>query len=135
MNNLEYQNKDYTEEFEYFAPLYISKIQLPTNFIIFRIDGPGLTNVTRDNFHSEIINKLKCVKSFDLTRKSPLGEWLENNITKNKSFPETPFYMDFRKMEFSSWFGVDFEDGGYSEKSFMLDSMLEYEQTFHDFEK
>jgi len=129
------ENKDYTEEFEYFAPLYISKNQLPTNFLIFRIDGPGLITLNKDNFHTEIINKLKCIKSFDLTRKSPLGEWLENNVTNNKSFPVTPFYMDFRKMEFSSWFGVDYEDGGYSEKSLMLDSMLEYEQTFHDFEK
>ena len=129
------ENKDYTEEFEYFAPLYISKSQLPTNFVIFRIDGPGLITLNKDNFHDEIINKLKCIKNFDLTTKTPLGEWLDNNITKNKSFPETPFYMDFRKMEFSSWFGVDYEDGGYSEKSFLLDSTLEFEQTFHDFEK
>jgi hypothetical protein len=33
-------NKDYTEEFEYFAPLHISKFSLPTNFVIFRVDGP-----------------------------------------------------------------------------------------------
>lgn len=129
------ENKDYTEEFEYFSPLYIHKNNLPSNFVIFRIDGPGLITLNKDNFHSEIINKLKCIKTFDLSRRTPLGEWLDTNVNKNKSFPETPFYMDFRKMEFSSWFGVDYEDGGYSEKSFMLDSMLEFEQTFLDFEK
>ena len=89
-------NKDYSEEYEYFAPLYIHKSSLPSNFIIFRTDGPGLTKVDKTNFHSEIINNLKCVKVFDLTRRSPLGEWLEFNITKNKNFPITPFYMDFR---------------------------------------
>ena len=35
-------NKGYVEEFEYFAPLHIQKKYLPTHFIIFRIDGPGL---------------------------------------------------------------------------------------------
>lgn len=129
------ENKDYSEEFEYFAPLYISKNRLPSHFVIFRIDGPGIITLNKDNFKSQILDKLKCIKTFDLSRKTPLGEWLDLNINKNKSFPETPFYMDFRKMEFSSWFGVDYEDGGYSEKSFMLDSMLEFEQTFLDFEK
>lgn len=129
------ENKDYNEDYEYFAPLHVSKLGLPKNFIIFRIDGPGLITLDRSNFKSEIIDKLKCVKIFDLTRKTELGQWLETNITNNKSFPDTPFYMDFRKLEFSSWFGVDYEDGGYSEKSFMLDSTLMYENTFYDFEK
>lgn len=129
------ENKDYSEEFEYFAPLHISKTGLPSNFIIFRIDGPGLLNLTKDNFRAEIINKLKCVKNFDLTRNTALGEWLETNVTKNKNFPNTGLYIDFRNLEFSSWIGIDYEDGGYSEKSFMLDSTLGTEQTYQDFEK
>ena len=128
-------NKNYDEDYEYFAPLYISKSNLPKQFVIFRVDGPGLISLNSDNFKSEIINKLKCIKIFDLTRISPLGEWLELNITKNKSYPLNSFYMDYRSNEFSSWFGINYEDGGYSEKAFMLDSMLEYENTFHDFEK
>jgi len=129
------ENKDYVEEFEYFAPLYISKNNLPSNFIIFRIDGPGLTTIDSTNFKTEIIDKLKFIKNYDLSRKTPLGEWLEKNFTKNKTFPISPFYMDFRNLEFSSWYGIDFEDGGYSEKSFMFDSILEFEQTYHDYEK
>ena len=43
------ENKDYTEEFEYFAPLFISKTGLPSNFVIFRVDGPGLVNLNKDN--------------------------------------------------------------------------------------
>lgn len=128
-------NKDYNEDYEFFAPLYIHKTQLPKQFCVFRIDGPGLISLTKDNFRTEILNKLKCVQVFDMTRKSALGEWLDNNITNNKSFPISSFYMDYRKNEFSSWFGVDYEDGGYSEKAFMLDAILEYENTYHDFEK
>lgn len=129
------ENKDYVEEYEYFAPLYISKNNLPKNFIIFRIDGPGLTRMDSTNFKTEVLDKMKVVRSFDLTRKTVLGEWLEKNFTKNKSFPLTPFEMDFRNLEFSSWFGIDFEDGGYSEKSYMFDEILEFEQLYHDFEK
>lgn len=129
------ENKDYNEEFEYFAPLYVSKNGLPSNFIIFRIDGPGLVNLDKNNFKEEVINKLKFVKNFDLTRNSPLGEWLDNNITKNKNFPQTGLFVDFRNLEFSSWNGIDYEDGGYSEKSVMLESSLKKEQLYQDFEK
>lgn len=128
-------NKDYDEEYEYFAPLYIKKSKLPKKFVIFRIDGPGLNVHDKSNFYSEIVNNLKCIKMFDLTRATELGEWIETNITKNKNYPSNSFYMDFRPNEFSSWFGVDYEDGGYSEKAFMLDAMLQYENTYHDFEK
>lgn len=129
------ENKDYTEEFEYFAPIYISKCNLPKNFIIFRVDGPGIINLNKDNFREEIINKLKCVEVFDLTRKTPIGEWLDKNFSRNDQFPLSPFYMDFRKLEFSYWSGIDYEDGGYSEKSLMFDDILNEEQLYHDFEK
>lgn len=128
-------NRDYDEDYEFFAPLHISKGNLPTNFVVFRLDGAGLNILDKTNFKTEVLDKLKCVKVFDMTRKSNLGEWLDTNITRNKSFPLCPLYMDFRRMEFSSWFGIDFQDGGYSEKAFMLDSTLEFENTYHDFEK
>lgn len=128
-------NKNYDEDYEYFAPLYVIKGNLPSNFIIFRIDGPGLVNLTKDNFRDEIINKLKCVKIFDLTRTSQLGEWLDTNINNNDEYPKNSLYIDFRKNEFSSWTGIDYDNGGYSEKSFLLNSFLEYENTYYDFEK
>lgn len=128
-------NKNYTEEFECFSPLYIGNDSLPKDFIIFRIDGPGIITLNKDNFQTEIIDNLKCVKVFDLTKSSPLGEWIEKNYTKNQYFPESPFYMDFRSLEFSTWNGIDYEVGGYTNKSFFLDTSLEYENTFLDFEK
>lgn len=128
-------NKNYSEEFECFAPLYIGSDSFPKKFVVFRVDGPGLISLNKDNFRSEIIDKLKCVKVFDLTRNTPLGEWLDNNFISNTYFPETPFYMDFRSLEFSSWNGIDYELGGYSTKSFFLESTLEYENTFYDMEK
>jgi len=128
-------NKNYNEEFECFAPLYVGDENFPKKFIVLRIDGPGLVNLNKDNFRSEIVDNFKCVKIFDLTKNTPLGEWINNNYVQNQYFPASPFYMDYRSLEFSSWNGIDYEVGGYTSKSFFLDSALEYESTFSDFEK
>lgn len=128
-------NKNYTEEYECFAPLYINKGKLPKNFIIFRIDGPGLINLSKDNFRSEIVNKIKCVKSFNLTTETVLGEWLNKNITNNSQFPTYPLYIDYRSSEFSTWNGIDMTGGGYVSRSYFLDSVFEYENLYFDLEK
>lgn len=128
-------NKNFSEEFEFFAPIYFSKGKFPKYFTIFRADGPGLINLTKDNFKSEIINKLKCVKLFDLTRNTELGEWIDKNFIKNTLFPDTPLEVDFRLDEFTRWHGVDFKTGGYSYKSSFLNDTLEYENTIFDLEK
>jgi len=41
-------NKDYSEEFEYFAPLHIVKGKMPLAFAIFRVDGPGMIKLDRN---------------------------------------------------------------------------------------
>lgn len=127
-------NKSYSEEFECFAPLYLGE-QLPTHFIIFRIDGPGIINLTKENFNTEILDKLKVVSIFNLTTTTPLGEWLDKNFIQNEYKPDFPLYIDFRRMEFSSWRGIDYEVGGWVEKNIFLDSTLEYENTFFDLER
>jgi len=128
-------NKSYTEEYECFAPLYISPYSIPKNFIVFRVDGAGLTTLNKDNFRSEILNKLKCVKNFNLTKETVLGEWIDRNFRNNPLFPTSPFYADFRSSEFSYWSGIDMTGGGYTYRSYFLDSTLEYENTYFDLEK
>lgn len=128
-------NKDYKEEFEYFAPLYIYANNLPKHFIVFRVDGPGIETVTKENFKSLVLNKFKTVKIFDLTKKSPLGEWLDINFNNNKFFPLTPFEMTFDNLEFSKWNGIDYESGGYTSKSMFLQSVYEEEKEIFELEK
>lgn len=128
-------NKYYTEDYEYFAPLYISKTGLPKYFVIFRIDGPGINNVNSNNFDTEIIDKLKVVKVFNLTQNSPIGMWLYNNITNNTSFPLSAFEMDFRRSHFSYWNGIDIQNGCFTQKPYLFDPILDYENTFNDLEK
>lgn len=129
------EDTDYTEEFECSAPIHIDRFNLPSNFVIFRVDGPGVIDLSKDNFREEILDKLKCIKVYDLTDKTPIGEFLYRNFKNNDSFPETPFELDVRKTEFSKWSGIEYESGGYSSKSLFLEDWLEKEKTFFDFEK
>ena len=128
-------NKNYKEEFEYFAPLYISPNNLPKNFIIFRVDGAGIDTITKDNFKNNILSKFKTVKLFDLTRNTGIGEWLDLNFNKNSFFPLTPFEMSFQNLEFSKWNGIDYETGGYTSKSQFLESVYEEEKEIYELEK
>jgi hypothetical protein len=130
-----YDNKDYKEEFEFFAPLHISKSTLPTHFIIFRVDGPGLIDLNRLNFKQEILDRLKVVKVFDMTPKTELGEFIRRNVTENRNFPATSLEIDFSKLQFSYFIGMDYETGGYTRRSQMLESVLENEFTFMDMER
>ena len=128
-------NKDYSEEFEYFAPLHVTKGHLPTHFIIFRIDGPGILELNKDNFRREILNKMKVVKVIDMTPSTDLGVFLKRNITDNINFPTTSLDLDFNKLEFSYFIGIDYETGGFTKRSQMLENILQTEMTFMDMEK
>jgi len=127
-------NKNYKEEFEYFAPLYLTN-NLPKKFIIFRVDGPGLGVLSKDNFNSEIITNLKVVKIFDMTKESTLGEWLNLNFVDNEFFPKTPLDMDFRNLEFSTWNGIDYKTGGYTSKSRFIDDIIDEEKEIFEMDK
>ena len=128
-------NKDYKEEFEYFAPLHISKGNLPKYFIIFRVDGSGMIKLDRHNIKDEIFNNFKTVKLFDMTKSTNFGEWIDKNFINNEYFPTTSVEINFDKMEFSQWNGIDYESGGYTAKSLFLDDYFEKEKEIFDFEK
>jgi len=128
-------NKNYTEEYEYFAPLYIYKNKLPKNFIIFRVDNPGILNIDKTNVTSEIFKKFKTISLFDLTKTSALGEWLDININDNIFYHKFPFEMNYTSLEFSQWNGIDFKSSGYVSKSQFLDDALSEEKEIFELEK
>jgi PKD repeat protein len=127
----------YNEEFEYFAPLYIRPDNIPSNFVILRVDEPAIyklrgekykiENLNKENFRSELIDKWKCVNVFNLTKTSDLGVFLTNNYVENLRFPKKVFDLDIKKYNFSRWYGMDYNSGVYTEKSLLLDDKLYYE--------
>lgn len=128
-------NKNYSEEYEYFAPLYVFKKHIPKYFIIFRIDGPGISGLNRTNFLTDFVEKFKTVKLFDLTKATVLGEWIDNNFVNNSNFPDTALDVDFRNLEFTKWIGIDYNTGGYTSRSRFLENYLSNENLLYDFEK
>jgi hypothetical protein len=128
-------NKNYDEEFEYFAPLYISPDNLPKNFIIFRVDGPGIEKIDKLNIRSQIFTKFKTIKMFDLSKSTNFGEWLDINFINNNFFPLTPLELSFENLEFTKWNGIDYETGGYTSKSNFLNTYYEEEKEIFEFEK
>jgi hypothetical protein len=128
-------NKNYQEEYEYFAPLYIKPNNLPSNFIIFRVDGSGLENINKDIFRNSILSKFKTIKVFNLKSETKLGQWLNLNFTNNPYFPHAPLEVDFKTLEFTKWCGIDYERGGYTSKSLFLGEYFESEKEFFELEK
>lgn len=127
-------NKDYTEEYEYFAPLYING-SLPKNFIVFRVDGSGIESLNKENFRDNIINNFKVAKLFDLKNNTNIGQWLNSNFVSNTYFPKSPLELDFRNLEFSRWNGIDYQSGGYISKSLFMDDVTENEKEIFELER
>jgi hypothetical protein len=135
----------YSESFEYFAPLYIKKDKIPDAFVILRVDDPipyeerdnhfVTTELKRDNFNKQIVDKWKCVSLIDLRYQSNVGYYMFNNITDNDRFPATPFEIDFREYDFSKWYGIDYNAGVYAIKSKYMTDILKLEQPHFKLEK
>ena len=135
----------YSEDFEYLAPLFIRKGNLPDGFVILRVDEPtsydnidnlfGANELNKDNFYSQIVDKWKCVKFFDMRYQSDLGYFLDNNYVENTRFPEKSFELDFRQYEYSKFYGIDYLNGVYVTKSKFLQDLLYYEQPHFKLEK
>ena len=141
----EVEDQWYSEEFEYFAPLYLQKNNIPKQFIILRVDDPAIYELkgdtytigklTKDNFRSEIIDKWKCVKVFDLTENTNLGKFIKRNITDNNRFPEFSFFFDTKKYNYSKWGGMDYKSGVYTTKELFINDKLYYENNHFEFEQ
>ena len=128
-------NKNYIEEYEIFAPIYVFKHDMPKYFIAFRIDGPGLTSLDKNNFRDEFLKQLKVVKIFDMTSNTNLGQWIDRSFRKNDHFPSTSLDVNFNDVEFTRWYGIDYNTGGFTYKSKFLGDYLQNENTLFDFEK
>ena len=135
----------YSEDYEYLAPLYIKKGDIPDGFIILRVDEPttyeqednifNVSKLTKDNFYTQIVDKWKCVSFFDMRYQSDIGYYLSNNYINNTRYPEVCFELDFRQYEYSKFYGIDYINGVYTVKSNFLQDLLYYEQPHFKLEK
>jgi hypothetical protein len=127
----------YDEEYAIFAPLWLEKDNIPTRFVIFKMDGPVSVNVAGEsnsnlnkdiepifdemvkdpaNFYENVIKKARIVTSFDLTEKTELGRYISRH-TNDPDFPESPIYYSPQKNSQTYWQGISFDKGGFVKKS------------------
>ena len=135
----------YNEEFEYFAPLYIKKGQIPKNFVILRVDNPAIyelvggeyvmSELNKDNFRKEIIDKWKCINVFDLSNTTNVGKFFDRNINNNNRFPEFSFFFDTKPYNYSKWGGLEYETGVYRVSEMFLDDKTFYENPHFNLEE
>lgn len=135
----------YDEDNEYFAPLFIRKGDIPEGFIILRVDDSipydelvnefGPSELNKDNFHNQIVDKWKCVNLFDMRYETDFGYFLHNNYVDNIGFPDKSFELDFREYEYSKIYGIDYINGVYVTKSKFLQDLLYFEQPHFKLEK
>lgn len=127
----------YVEEFQYNTTLKINPEKLPTNFFIFRADGPGLSldnpgKPLIDSNVPDFFNNLKIVSTFDLTEKTNIGKLWKKNYIDDDVLPRSPIELNFKQFEFSQWNGYDYFTGGSTSKSFFIDEVFQKQTT--DFE-
>jgi hypothetical protein len=117
--------KIYDEQYKIFAPIWLEK-QVPSKFVIYRIEDVDYKNeYTEDTTgqNSRILELLKnatIIKTFDLSKSSKIGEYLNNHIN-DKRFPSSALTINFKESSQSSFNGIDIVNGGFVSKSEQLD--------------
>lgn len=141
----EIEDQWHIEEFDYLAPIYIKKNNLPEKFIILRVDDAAIYELqgesykigalTNSNFRTEILNKWKCISIFDLTPNSNIGKFLDNSINNNTQFSEFSFFLDMKTYNYSIFGGMDYNTGVYMTKSEYINDKLYYENLHFNLEE
>jgi len=140
----EIEDKWHNEEFEYFAPVNLVKNNLPSNFIIMRVndaaiynnnDNDSIDKLSINNFRKEIINKWRCVSLFDLSTETNIGKFLDRNINKNDRFPDYSLFFDTKKYNFTKFCGLEYKTGIYGTSEVFLDDFLKDQKLHFEFEE
>ena len=132
----------YSEELGMLAPLWLNE-QMPSNFVIFRIDNPAAVNninetlqnenyldaQTSQAFSKNVLENCTAIKTFDLTDNSLLGSYIRN-YRNQESFPEVPLNISWRRDEPIQWNGINYRKGGFTQSgSFSYDDIIAKDAT------
>lgn len=104
-------DKLYPENFSLLAPLYINET-LPDFFLIFRVDGAMSEN---DNMSATdrmqyFIKNGKLVKSFDMRRNTPIGNYLRNIQSELQQYHGS-VYISCDDYNYNNWIGISVDNG------------------------
>ena len=112
--------KLYDEQYKMFAPIWLDR-RVPKKFIVYRVldvDYSQKYEETTEGQNNRILSLLKnatIIKTFDLTRKSNVGQYLHNHVF-NKSISKSSLDFNFGEEGAISYNGIDTSKGGFTSK-------------------
>ncbi len=130
-------SETYPESLGTLAPLWLNE-QIPSAFVIFRLDDPSAVNnyraltqnensidaQTSENFTKQVLENCTAIKTFDLTEGTALGSYIRN-YRNQETFPEVPLNITWRKDEPILWNGISYKYGGFtSSGSFAYEDLV-----------
>ena len=124
-------SKMHDEDFRMMAPIWLDR-NIPSKFIVFKVNDPSILDFdAQDNYSniSTILSNSEIIETFDLTRKSNLGNYIRNHV-KSESFPSNPITFNFDKNEKTLFNGIDIKRGGFTSKGeFLYEDFVKKDQT------
>ena len=124
-------SKIHDEDFRMMAPIWLDR-NIPSKFIVFKVNDPSILDFdAQDNYSniSTILSNSEIIETFDLTRKSNLGNYIRNHV-KSESFPSNPITFNFDKNEKTLFNGIDIKKGGFTSKGeFLYEDFVKKDQT------
>ena len=135
-------SKSYPEKFKYFAPLYLNT-EVPEKFVIFKIPGASHLPIseTKSNYPynkkghlKSLLDGAQIIKTFDIGSDSHIGKYIKR-MQSNPLFPANTLNFPFNKGLLSSYSGVSYKVGCYTEKFENLQELIIGGKTITDFEE
>lgn len=129
--------KLYDEQYKIFAPIWLEK-KVPSKFVVYRVENTDYSReYSDDNMGQtgrilELLKNSTIIKTFDLSKSSKLGEYLNNHVN-DKYFPESPLSINFKEGSQSTFNGIDVVNGGFTSKAEQLDkyyTQVDYPEIF-----
>ena len=135
-------SESYSQSLGTLAPLWLNE-QMPSAFVIFRLDGPAAVNnikaadenensenaQTSVNFSKQVLENCTAIKTFDLTEGTALGSYIRN-YRNQETFPEVPLNITWRRDEPILWNGISYKYGGFtSSGNFAYNDMIVKDST------
>ena len=114
-------SKIYEEQYKILAPIWLDK-NIPQNFVIYRVKDVDYsekydeTTLGQNSRILELLKNATIVKSFDLTKDSAIGQYLNNHV-HSESIPSSAIQHNYELDGTTNFRGIDIINGGFAEKS------------------
>lgn len=135
-------SKNYSEKFKYFAPIYLNK-EVPEKFVIFKIPGASHKTISetkadypynKETHLKSLLENAQIIKTFDLGVDSNIGKYIKK-MQSNPLFPSNTLNFPFNRGLLSSYSGISYKVGCYTEKFENLQELIIGGKTITDFEE